>query len=318
MSYIYEVFELLLRLWISLWLHTHTVNSTVFTLTPLPLQTLPQICESWLKSYHMQVCKPCHYALVEAVDCFKRHLMSMSYMCEVFEHPLRLWMGIWLHFHTVTTKDASPDLGKLLKSYLMQGCKPCHYALIEAVEPFELYPLSMAYIYEVFEHPLRLWMSTWLQTHIVTTTDTILLKPCHYTSAEALEPFKLHPMSMSCIYEVLEHLLRLWMGIWLHTHNVITPDLSPDLRELAEILPYASVQTMPLCFGWDCTTFQTASHVHDIHKWGVWVTSKVVDGHMSSHSHCYHLRHFLRFVRVGWNPTLCKCANHATKLWLML
>ncbi len=30
-----------------------------FTLTPLPPQTIPQICESWLKSYLMQVCKPC-------------------------------------------------------------------------------------------------------------------------------------------------------------------------------------------------------------------------------------------------------------------
>jgi hypothetical protein len=32
---------------------------------------------------------------------------------------------------------------------------------------------------------------------------------------EAVEPFKLHPMSMPYIYEVFEHLLRLWMGIWL-------------------------------------------------------------------------------------------------------
>jgi hypothetical protein len=45
-----------------------------------------------------------------------------------------------------------------LKSYLMQGCKPCYYALIEAVEPFKLHPMSTAYIYKVFEHLLRLWM----------------------------------------------------------------------------------------------------------------------------------------------------------------
>ena len=38
-----------------------------------------------------------------------------------------------------------------LKSYLMQVCKPCHYALVDAVEPLKLHPMSMAYICEKFE-----------------------------------------------------------------------------------------------------------------------------------------------------------------------
>jgi hypothetical protein len=59
------------------------------------------------------------------------------------------------------------------------------------------------------------------------------------------------------------------MGIWLHTHTVTTTDTSPDLGKLGEILPDASVQTMPLHFGCGCRTFQTASHVHAIHIWGV-------------------------------------------------
>ncbi len=170
-----------------------------FTLTPLPLQMLPQICESWLKSYLMQVCKPCHYTLVEAV-----------------------------------------------------------------------------------------------------------------------EPFKLHPMSMAYMYEVFERLLRLWMGIWLYTHTVTTTYTSPDLWELGEILPGASVQTMPLRFDRGCRSFQTASDVHVIHIRGVWAPSQVVDGHMAWHSHHYHHRGFPRFVRIDWNPTWCKCANHATMLWLRL
>ncbi len=142
-------------------------------------------------------------------------------------------------------------------------------------------------------------------------------KPWHY---KAIEPFKLHPMSMSFIYEVCEHHLRLWMGTWLHTHTITTIDISPDLWELAEILPNASEQTMPLCFGWGCRTFQTASHVHDIliSIWGVCALSMVVDGHMASHSHGYHHRHFPRVVKVSWNPTLCKCENHATSFWLRL
>ncbi len=152
-----------------------------------------------------------------------------------------------------------------VKFYLMQVCKPCHYALIEAVEPFILYSMSMAYLDEVFEH-----------------------------------------------------LLRLWMSIWLHTHNVTIIYNSPVLWELAEIIPDASVQTMPLRFDWGCRTFQTASHVHVIHIWGVWAPSQIVDGHMASHSHPFHHRCFPRFGIDGWNPTWSKCANHAATLWLRL
>ncbi len=108
------------------------------------------------------------------------------------------------------------------------------------------------------------------------------------------------------------------MGIWLHTHTVPTTDASPVLGKLAAILPDASVQTMPLHFDWGCRTFQTASHVLVIHIWGVWASSQVVDGHMASHSHRYHHRHFPRFVRIGWNCTWCKCANHAIMFWLRL
>ncbi len=105
------------------------------------------------------------------------------------------------------------------------------------------------------------------------------------------------------------------MGKWRHIQIVTSAETSPDLWELAEIQPYASVQTMPLQ---GCRTFQTASHVHVIHIWGIWAPSQVVDGHMASHSHHYHHRCFPRFVRVDWNPTWCKCANHALTLWLGL
>ncbi len=81
-----------------------------FTLTLIPPQMLPQIRESWLNSYLMQVCKPCHYALIEAVEPFKLHPMSMTYLYEVFEHLLRLWMGIWLHIYINTTTVIPPDL----------------------------------------------------------------------------------------------------------------------------------------------------------------------------------------------------------------
>jgi hypothetical protein len=68
------------------------------------------IWESWLKSYLMQVCKPCHCALIEAQESFKLHSMSMSYIYEKFEYLFRLWMGTWLHIYIFITTDASPDL----------------------------------------------------------------------------------------------------------------------------------------------------------------------------------------------------------------
>ncbi len=48
---------------------------------------------------------------------------------------------------------------------------------------------------------------------------------------DVLEPFNLHPTSMSYIYNTFEHLHLLWMGIWVHTHTIITADISPDLGE---------------------------------------------------------------------------------------
>ncbi len=157
----------------------------------------------------------------------------------------------WAYSFTLTQLPPHmlPQIWESWLQSLMQVCKPCHYALNEAVEPFKLHPMSMSYIYEVFEHLLRLWMGNWLHIHIITTTDTspdlwelaeILPDASvqtHFTLVEAIEPFKLHPMSMSCIYEVFENLLRMWMGIWLHTNTVTTTDTFPDFGRLAEFLP---------------------------------------------------------------------------------
>jgi hypothetical protein len=173
-----------------------------------------------------------------------------------------------------------------------------------------------AYVFTVTPLPqqtlLQIW-EKWLKSYLMQ-----VCKPCHNALIEAVEPFKLHPMSMLYLYEVFEHLLRLWMGLWIHTHTITTTDASPDLWKMAEILPDASMQTMPLHFGWCCRTFQTASHVHVIAIWGVWAHFQDVDGHMDSHSHHCHHSHFPRFVKWGWYPTWCKCANHANTLWLRL
>ncbi len=53
--------------------------------------------------------------LVEAEDPFKLHPTSMSYTDKVLRHlqMFWFWMGIWMHTHTVSTKEVSPVLGKL-------------------------------------------------------------------------------------------------------------------------------------------------------------------------------------------------------------
>ena len=71
-------------------------------------------------------------------------------------------------------------------------------------------------------------------------------KLSQYAIVEAVEPFKLHPTSMTYIYKVFEHLKQLWMGIWQHTHTVSTTEVSPDLGELAEIIDNVNVKTTPL------------------------------------------------------------------------
>ncbi len=67
--------------------------------------------------------------MVEAVEPFKLHSTSMSYLYEVFEHLQLLGMGIWMHIHSVTTTDVSPDLGELAES-LGKGGGPDHLRII--------------------------------------------------------------------------------------------------------------------------------------------------------------------------------------------
>jgi hypothetical protein len=56
-----------------------------------------------------------------------------------------------------------------------------------------------------------------------------MCKPSHYAMVETVEPFKLHPTSLSYKYEVFEHLQLLCIDIWLHTHSVIITDVALDM-----------------------------------------------------------------------------------------
>jgi hypothetical protein len=63
-----------------------------------------------MKSDLMQLYKPCHYTLIEAVEPLKLLCMFMTYVYERFEHLLRLLMGVRIHIHIITATDTSPDL----------------------------------------------------------------------------------------------------------------------------------------------------------------------------------------------------------------
>ncbi len=260
------------------------------TFTLLPPQTLPEIWESWLKSYLMPVYNPGS----EAVEPCKLHPMSMSYIYEVFDHLLRLWMGIWLHNHTITTTDTSPDLWEL--------------AEIIAELSVQTMPLLFHWGCRTFQtachvHVIHIW-GVWVPSQVV--GGHMASHPhCYYQGSfprlrkvSEIEPhasvqtmqlqfdggcrtFQLYLSSMSYIHKGLECFLRLSMGIWLHTHIITTTDASPDLGNLAEIVSDVSVQTKPLRFGWGCRIFLPISHVHGIHIWEDWAPYQVVDWHMA-------------------------------------
>ncbi len=173
-------------------------------------------------------------------------------------------------------------------------------------------------------------MGIWQHTHTVTTTD---VSPDLAKFTEILDDVSEEMIPVryrwGCrtfqtapqIHDI--HILgvwtfkQLWMGIWQHTHTVTTTEVSPDLGEF-EILDDVSVEMIPVCYGWGCGTFQTASHIYVIHILGVWTLETVVDGHMAAHSYRYHHRGIPRFGKVYWNPRWWKCGNDPSTLLLRL
>ncbi len=213
----------------------------------------------------MQVCNPCRQILAEAVDpsnwipcpchtymkCLSTsqvgdgHMASHShhYHHRHFHgHLLGLWMGIWLHTHIITIIDTSPDLwelGEILPDASVQTMQLCFGWGCRTFQTASY--IHVIHLWGVWA-PLRLWMGIWLHTHTVTATAAspdcrkfaeILpdasVQPMWLKFGWGYRTFQLHPMSMSYIYEVFENLLRLVMGIWLHTHTITTTNISPDL-----------------------------------------------------------------------------------------
>jgi hypothetical protein len=132
----------------------------------------------------------------------------------------------------------------------------------------------------------------------------LVSKPYHFTMVEAVEPFKLHPTSMSHTY------IRCVGGTfsccgWAYGCTHIPYRYHHRYLPRFERIGWNPCPWLCMCSNHATmlwvrlylyqSTFRTASHIHFIHIYEVCkvqASSTVVDGHMAVHSHYYHHRMF--------------------------
>ncbi len=104
------------------------------------------------------------------------------------------------------------------------GCKPYHYDMGEANNPFSLDNRSILYIYKVLKHLPMQWMAIWMhpyghQTHqgrlswLNQGNNWVQILPI-CVKGEARNPFRLNYSSILYILKLFKHLLMQWMSIW--------------------------------------------------------------------------------------------------------
>ncbi len=211
---------------------------------------------------------------------FQMHPTSMTYIWDVWAPSTEVGRHIKSFSNCTPPQTYGQMWVSWLTSHLQEVCKWCHYAMVEAVEPFKQHPISMSYIYKVFEHLLLQWISIWMYPHIIHHHKCWVrfrrvgwhwgsgfeqMKWCHYALAEAVEPFKQHPTSMPSIYPVFEQLLLQLIGIWMHPHIVYHPKYMARFGRVGWHSRSGSVWMMPLRYGWRCRTLQKPPGTHIIH-----------------------------------------------------
>ncbi len=87
-------------------------------------------------------------------------------------------------------------------------------------------------------------------------------KTCSHQLWRLTRQFKILSCHWFFQFHASENIPTIFMLHAKTTSTCFPSKTSRFVSVLSEILPYASVQTMQLCFGWGCRTFQTASHVH--------------------------------------------------------
>ena len=162
MSKIYNVFEHLQLLLMDIWLYTHTVTPTdVFP----DLGELAEILGN-LSEQTMTLRYSWGYWNFQTAS----HI-HVIHIYELFKHLQLLWMGTWIHTHTITTTDLFPDLRELaeiLGDVIVQTM-PLHYGW--GFRTFQTAShIQVIHIWGVWA-PSTIVNGIWLHTHTVITTD---------------------------------------------------------------------------------------------------------------------------------------------------
>jgi hypothetical protein len=159
---IWKVFDNLHMLWMGIWIRHHTITTTW---AGLDLGSQLKSCiTAWQHKW-------CQGAEVEALT---KHGIVFTYtpiIWNVTDKLHKLWIGIWIHHHTITTTCAGLDLGSQLKSYGTSGQhKWCEGAVVEAPTQHRIVLTYALKIWKVFDKLHKLWMGIWIHHHIITTT----------------------------------------------------------------------------------------------------------------------------------------------------
>jgi len=129
---------------------------------------------------------------------------------------------------------------------------------------------------------LRVWAKIW---EVLWNSGSLLgCKWHHCAVAEVLTHHGMVPTSPPNIWEVLEKLHMLWMGIWVHHKAISTMCVGcrPRIGKSSEIVHcwVCSLQMTPFYSGWGSNPTWNGFHIPSQHMNRLWQASYAVDRHM--------------------------------------
>ena len=120
----------------------------------------------------------------------------------MFHDPHMLWIGAWIHHHSITSTFVGPDFESQLDFMVTAWLNTILMVnSAEALDPPRILETSMWDAYQMFRDPHMLWIGAWIYHHSITSaficqdfeshqlesvvTATIGSKPYWYTVTEA-------------------------------------------------------------------------------------------------------------------------------------
>ncbi len=104
--------------------------------------------------------------MVKAPNLLGVHPTPMSYVYKVFQHLDMLWMGIWVNPYSVMPVQVRVDFLKIELSPSPSVILMSWLRLQTHLESIP-HPLSISYVYKVFQHLDMLLMGTWVRPYTV-------------------------------------------------------------------------------------------------------------------------------------------------------